>query len=297
MILDKKINVFMAVVESGNFSSAGRSLSLSQSVVSFHIESLEKDLGIILFKRKGRTISLTSEAEFFYEKVKELSKDALNLEGMLSSYSGQISNKINLAGNAATCAFVIPPILTEFKKNDNKIQFSYEYMEHDDIVESLVAEELDLAFVGHPVRHRKIITKECYHDRIILVGNPDSAPDKISVKDLPNYPLLWLKQDKGLEFLLTKHLGDAGVPSRNLNIFLEIENITILQNFVRAKAGLAFLPAITVDLDLKSNLLKEIQVEELTLERETYMLYRKEKNQKEIITKFIDFIDDVRKNF
>ncbi len=295
MILDKKINVFLAVVEAGNFSSAGRRLSLSQSVVSFHIESLEKELGIMLFKRQGRTISLTDEAEFFYEKVKEISTNALNLEGLLTSYSSNLSNKINLAGNAATCAFVIPPVLTEFKKQDPKTQFSYKYMEHDDIVDSLVDEQLDLAFVGHPVKHRKLITKECFHDKIILVGAPDVVPDTISVKDLPDYPLFWLKQDKGLEFLLSKHLNDAGVPSRNLDIFLELENITILKNFVRAGAGITFLPAVTVAMDLECNLLKEIKVEELTLERDTYMVYRKEKTQKEIITRLISFIEDKNK--
>ena len=54
MILDKKMRVFLATAEAGSFSRAARQLSLSQSVVSFHIKALEQELGVSLFRRQGR---------------------------------------------------------------------------------------------------------------------------------------------------------------------------------------------------------------------------------------------------
>lgn len=76
MILDKRLRVFLAVADSGSFSRAGRQLSLSQSVVSFHVHALEEGLGVSLFLRKGRTISLTPEGKVLHAQGKRLAQSA-----------------------------------------------------------------------------------------------------------------------------------------------------------------------------------------------------------------------------
>ncbi len=58
MILDQKMQIFLEVVRQGGFRKTGRQLGMSQSAVSFHIDSLEKELGVSLFRRQGRTIAL-----------------------------------------------------------------------------------------------------------------------------------------------------------------------------------------------------------------------------------------------
>ena len=63
MIIDKKVQVFLAVAEANSFSRAARRLGLSQSSVSFHVDSLERELGVSLFERRGRTIALTEEGD------------------------------------------------------------------------------------------------------------------------------------------------------------------------------------------------------------------------------------------
>jgi DNA-binding transcriptional LysR family regulator len=66
MLEDKRLKVFAAVVESGNFTAAASSLGLSQPAVSQNISELEKDLGVRLFDRSTRgEVRLTEQGRLF----------------------------------------------------------------------------------------------------------------------------------------------------------------------------------------------------------------------------------------
>ena len=66
MLEDRRLRVFAAVVESGNFTAAASSLGLTQPAVSQNISELEKDLGVRLFERSNRgDVRLTEEGRLF----------------------------------------------------------------------------------------------------------------------------------------------------------------------------------------------------------------------------------------
>lgn len=290
MILDRKMQVFLAVAEMGSFSRASRKLSLSQSVISFHIETLEKELGVTLFHRRGRTIALTEEGELLYREGKKLAHEVQRLEGALASRSANIAQRICLAGDALTCAFTLPWTLAAFREAYPDVLFTYQHLDPDTIVEKLVGGELDIALVGHPIRHRKLAIQGCFRDEIVLIAAPDRAPDRIVLDDLRRLPLLWITSDRGLELLLSRRLSEVGLPPKDLNIFMEVEDLPILKTFIRAGIGFAFLPSLTVADELHFGLLKTVMVEGLVLERMTFLVYRKDKHLRDVVARFLDFV-------
>ncbi|RDE19169.1 LysR family transcriptional regulator [Motiliproteus coralliicola] len=66
--------VFARIVESGSITAAADSLQLSKSVVSQHLKSLEKELGVTLLKRTTRRQNLTSAGEAFYQHCREINR-------------------------------------------------------------------------------------------------------------------------------------------------------------------------------------------------------------------------------
>ena len=150
--------------------------------------------------------------------------------------------------------------------------------------------DVDMALIGNNIQNRKIETQIWHKDNVVLVAAHDAAPDKIKIKDIVNYPLLWATSDRGLELLLTRSLFEVGIAIKDLDIFMEIENIPILKNSVHSGIGLAFLPRLAIANNLKYEMLKIVEVEGIKLERLTYMGIRKEKNPREIITKFQTFV-------
>lgn len=57
----RSLAVFVAVADAGSLSAAGRRLKLSTSVISHHLSRLEAKLGVTLFFRSTRSLSLTPE--------------------------------------------------------------------------------------------------------------------------------------------------------------------------------------------------------------------------------------------
>ncbi|MEE8573154.1 MAG: LysR family transcriptional regulator, partial [Gemmatimonadota bacterium] len=277
MILDKKMRVFLATAEAGSFSRAARQLSLSQSVVSFHIKALEHDLGVELFRRQGRSISLTPEGQLLFEKGRKLAQEARRLEDAFSAESEEIAQRIYLAGDALTCAFTLPWTLAAFRADYPDVVFAYEHLREAELIERLVAGELDVALVGHPVQHRKLDTHACFQDEIVLVGPSESAPDSMTLEQLRETPLIWDTSDRGLELLLSKDLPEAGLPLKDLNVFMEVDDLPILKTFVRAQVGMAFLPLLTVWDEVAFGFLKVVGVPGLELERTNFLVYRREK--------------------
>jgi DNA-binding transcriptional LysR family regulator len=291
MILDKRMKVFLATAEAGGFSRAARKLSLSQSVVSFHIKTLERDLGVELFRRQGRSISLTPEGELLFEEGQKLAREARRIEDAFSAQAEEIAQRVRIAGDALTCAFTLPWALCAFREGHPDVVFAYEHLGEADLISGLVAGDVDVGLAGHPVQHRKLVTHACFKDNIVLVGHPETAPDTISIERLGEAPLIWDTSDRGLELLLSRSLPKAGLPLKELNIRMEIGDLPILKTFVRAGAGMAFLPHMAVADELRFGVLKTVDTQGLTLERVNYLVHRRETKPRPVVEALVDFVE------
>src|SRR3978361_2277378 len=67
-----ELNAFIAVVEAGGFSAAARTTGDSQSAVSKAIGALENRLGVMLFNRSTRRVTLTDQGRRYYDRTKTL---------------------------------------------------------------------------------------------------------------------------------------------------------------------------------------------------------------------------------
>ncbi len=292
MILDKKMRVFLATAEAGSFSRAARQLSLSQSVVSFHIKALEQELGVSLFRRQGRSISFTAEGKLLFEKGRALATEARRVEDAFSVQSERIAQRIYLAGDALTCAFTIPWTLAAFRADYPDVRFTYEHLDEGELINRLVSGDLDVALVGHPIAHRKLATTPCFEDKIVLVGPADSAPDSVTIDQLRETPIIWATNDRGLELLLSKKLPEAGLQLKDLNVFMEVDGLPLLKTFVRADVGMAFLPFLSVMDEVRFGLLKVVDVPGLKLERTNHLVHLKERTLRPIVTALVEFVEN-----
>lgn len=111
MLEDKRLKVFAAVVESGNFTAAASSLGLSQPAVSQNISELEKDLGVRLFDRSTRgEVRLTEQGRLFEGYARQIlhwykaAREAFNPSPLAVGFKPEAPATIPL--DAATDALV-----------------------------------------------------------------------------------------------------------------------------------------------------------------------------------------------
>ncbi len=103
-----QVQVLLAVVEHGSFSSAARSLGRAQSAVTHAIQRLEAQLGVGLFDREGYRPVLTEAGRTLLPRARRLVEEAAGLQAQARTVAGGLEGELTLAVEAL---FPMPPIV------------------------------------------------------------------------------------------------------------------------------------------------------------------------------------------
>lgn len=142
------IGVISAVVEAGNFARAGEAMGLTQPAVSRAIARLEDRLGIRIFNRTSRSVSLTEEGRRFYETVSPLLANIEQAALDASSATARVRGRLRINADGTFGHFILAPRISEFL--DRYPELSVEIFVQDRIGD-LVAEGYDVAIrFGEP---------------------------------------------------------------------------------------------------------------------------------------------------
>ena len=91
-----KLRIFHAAAEAGSFTHAGETLSISQSAVSRHISSLERDLNVPLFHRHARGLVLTEQGELLYRTAQEVFIKLATTQILLADSRGKPNGELKV---------------------------------------------------------------------------------------------------------------------------------------------------------------------------------------------------------
>jgi DNA-binding transcriptional LysR family regulator len=108
------LNVFMAVVGTKNFSSAARELQLPPSSISRRIGAMEERLGVALFKRTTRDVSLTEAGIAYAASVERILSDLREADLSVSRFAKLPEGKLVIESRPGLSAWLLAPLLPEF---------------------------------------------------------------------------------------------------------------------------------------------------------------------------------------
>src|SRR5215212_11432474 len=106
------LRVFLAILENGSLSAAGRQLSMSQPAVSNHLHSLEQRFGVVLLVRDSR-IRPTSAGECLARHARRLIEEISELEEDMAHYSAPYGRLI-VGASTTPGEVLIPRVAAEF---------------------------------------------------------------------------------------------------------------------------------------------------------------------------------------
>ena len=142
----QQIQIFLSVAANRNFTAAGEQLFLSQSVISYHIRALEKDLGFRLFDRSTHNVTLTPAGESFYSSLSELNRQYQEALDSATHIAMQDDNSLRIC-------FANPTPPTMMGRIINRI-YSIPHLENvelvrrsfDDVLQPLLRGTADILF-------------------------------------------------------------------------------------------------------------------------------------------------------
>lgn len=165
-----ELETFIAVVDSGSFSTAASWLRISKSTISKRIASLEQGLGIRLINRNTRQISITNEGQILYERGLKLIQDYDDTVGELKHGHSEPSGPIRVSAPLSFGHKYLAQALIAFMAQYPKIQVK---LVLTDRFSNLIAEGLDLAVRLGEMHDSTLIGKQLSQARRLICAAPD----------------------------------------------------------------------------------------------------------------------------
>lgn len=138
----QRMNMFVAVVDSGSFTAAATALGQTKAVVSFNIRQLESELGVTLLLRSTRRLTLTEAGSLFYHRGVALLKAAENLQDDVRGSHVGLSGELRITTTPEYGAQVIIPALAEFSQRHPALRVRHVSSSHH---ADLISERFDVA--------------------------------------------------------------------------------------------------------------------------------------------------------
>jgi len=163
-----ELDAFIAVVEAGGFSAAARRTGESQSAISKAIGALEKRLGVMLFNRSTRSVTLTNQGQRYYDRTKPLVEEMNEADSELTSSTLNASGLIRIAAASTFGRLHVLPLIPELLSLNPGLQVD---LVLSDFVRDMAEDRIDLAIRVGPVDDPDAVVKVVARTPLVCVGS------------------------------------------------------------------------------------------------------------------------------
>ncbi|MEO1771480.1 LysR family transcriptional regulator [Candidatus Enterococcus ferrettii] len=201
----RQLEMFMVVAEVENMTEAAERTFISQSAVSQTIQELEREIGIRLFDRPGRSIQLNPAGKSFYQRVKHFLQEYQELEDFAVYLEKQAPMK--LGANLTIANFWLPELIPSFLQHGYQVTIQADSAEH--ILTALRNQDLDLALLEGSVAEKGLVVEPFdQYELVVVMGieHPLARQETVSVKDFLQYPLFLREQGSAIRKTLDSWL-------------------------------------------------------------------------------------------
>lgn len=253
-----------------SFTKAAHELFITQPAVTKHINELESQLKMPLFKRHGNSISLTKAGEILVKYAEQVFKVYASLENELAQLSNVLSGGLNIGASTTLAQYVLPKILALFKSTHSTLNVTVvngnsEFVEHQ-----VISEKIDVAIVEGISHLPQIAYEPFVKDEIVLVTKASSKlaqKGEIKLEQLTSVPLVLREAGSGTLDVVYKTIENAGVSLKDLQTEIRLENTESIKQYLIYSNAAAFLSVHSIAKELKNNELAIIDIKGIDIYR------------------------------
>ncbi|MEM9005696.1 MAG: LysR family transcriptional regulator [Cyanobacteria bacterium P01_F01_bin.86] len=289
------VTTFIQVAESQSFVYAANALGLSAPAVSKAIAKLEAELGVKLFHRTTRSVSLTPEGERFYEGITPLMQEMAALTTELTESLSQPQGRLKISMGAAYGRIWGTQLMPDFLNQYPQIAVE---LSLDDQDVDLAAEGIDVALrIGVLPNSANLIARRLFTDPLITCAAPaylKQAGCPRHPDDLDHYNCLNFRNRKTGRHMPWFFMMDGQVERRQVKGNLTIDDGEAVGRSAIAGLGISQMPGYMAATALEKGLLIEVLHEYRPPEVPITALYLERRLVSPRIRAFVDFMVEQR---
>ena len=287
------MRIFVAVVQNGSLSSAGRQLGLSPASVSRHIGALEESLGCRLVNRTSRKLTLTEPGELYYAKVGEILQQIAEANNIVAELQAHPRGTLRVHSRVLVGHLHIVPLLPEFLARYPEV--TVDLLMSNRVID-VVEQNIDVDIrIGKLVDSSLVARKLAASERIVC-ASPAYLQGRARLaepSELAGHNCLTYRINVGRT--VWRFLDGAGVLQEiPVQGNLTTDNGYALLTATLAGVGIALMPDWSVRDHLASGrlvrLLPEYRVSHIEFDNGIYAVFQKSRHMSAKVRTFIDYL-------
>ena len=272
----RQLRVFNAVARHLSFARASEELHLTAPAVSMQVAELERALGLPLFQRSGRKVSLTITGEYFLLHARRMLGTLKDAEDLLARLRSAQGGRLAI-GMLSTAQYFLPRLLAGFLQERPAVEFSFTVGNREALVASLHRNELDLAVMGRPPKELDTRAEPFAAHPLGIVGaaqHPLAQLGEVRPSQLAQERFIVRESGSGTRGAMEAWFREQRIAPP---VTMEMPGNEPIKQAVIANLGLAFLSLHTVTLELQAGLLRVLPLAGLPLQRQWHVVHMRGK--------------------
>lgn len=283
-----QLRYFQAVARLQNFRAAAEELYISQPSLSRSIDSLERELGVVLFEKAGRGITLTGSGRLLLEYTNRIIEEcdiAVYKMKELSASGG----RIDIGYVFPLANYYIPHKVRSFldMKENEHVTFGFTQNRTSSIIRDIKNGKLDVGFCAYSENEEELEFVPILKQEMVIITSlehPLADKDELSINELTNYPVIGYDRISGLGGYTNRLYKNLGIKPE---ILCECSDENSIQALVREQFGIALVARVDI---LNDKYLKIHRVSDAELIHYVNMVWLKNHYLMPATERFIDFM-------
>ena len=285
----RQLKVFESVSRNLSYTLAAKELFLTQPAVSMQIKQLEENVGLPLLQQMGKKIYLTEAGREMNHYARNIARELEEAGEIMEQLKGAKIGRLEVTVATTANAFATR-MLSKFNKMYEGSTVSLDVTNRESLLQQLADNEKDIAIMGRPPENAELVTEPFADNPLVVIAAPDHP--LVGQQPIPLYMLqdqTFVVREKGSG---TRTAMQRFFEEHNLSITssMEMNENEAIKQAVQAGMGLGVVSIHTIELELETNRLVILDVEDFPIMRHWYLVHRKGKRLSPITQAFKDFV-------
>jgi DNA-binding transcriptional LysR family regulator len=266
------LRVFLTVAMEKSFSRAAEKLLRTQPAISLSIQRLEVELGERLIDRSAKDLLLTDAGKVVLDYARRFENLQGELENSLAEMRDKSAGRLTIGANESSTLYLLDHI-ERYRRQFPKIKVQIRRSLSSKIPAELIDGDLELGILTYDPEDERLVSKVIYRDHLAFIVSPKhrlAAQGEVSISELSDEQFIAHNVVSPYRAVVLREFQRHKVP---LHMDLEMPTIEAIRKMVQRNEGVAFLPRMCVDEEIRQGILHEVKVKEMDVDRKIRLVY------------------------
>lgn len=291
-MLDYRIDTFLNLCETMNYTKTARRLFITQPAVTGQIHYLERFYGVKLFDYTGKTLTLTEEGRLLRQYALAARADSLRMKAELSG-NNTVKTTLCLGATKTIGAFCMPHIMADYVTAYPNLNLCVHVDNTRHLLKKLEAGEIDFALIEgffESSRYSNWPIAQVEFLGVCGSGHP-LAGKEISFTDLLPYRLLLREEGSGTREITEGILNEQNMRSADFPLRFESGSFALINMLLEKSLGVSFVYRNVVEKQIQRGAVVPIQLINFSASRQFHLVALKNRVFEKDMLSFYEFIN------